>query len=248
MNRPARDIKKISFKSGMLADIKDAAKLPLHTWSWHEFPAELKKLFKANRPWELAGRFGSPDIGDPIQYHYLKMEGEGICEEIEFFNLAIAMFAQEITDDLRRLFQCLIQTERMLKKSLQANHMKNNTAKAAGEEAKIHSINRGVAIIKPKEPYLNWIRKLPDPDMAVDLEELRTDCLAILVPEKSSDQDGMKFIKSNYRWIYDMMLGGWWTQESDWPKDRNWTMFLEWFDVEFHSLIIDPLDRAIIKE
>lgn len=48
------------------------------------------------------------------------------------------------------------------------------------------TINRGVAIIKPKEPYLNWIRNLPDPDMEIGLKELRTDCTAVLVPEKDS--------------------------------------------------------------
>lgn len=112
----------------------------------------------------------------------------------------------------------------------------------------MHSINRGVAIIKPKQPFLDWLQKIPDPMPDITLDELRTDCEVILVPERDSDPDGMKYIHANCRFIFEMMLDGYWTDENDWPKKIDWRLFKEWFDVEFHSVVNDLSDDPIIKE
>ena len=36
-----------------------------------------------------------------------------------------------------------------------------------------------------------------------------------------------------------MELAGWHQLEEDWPANRTYTMFREWFTVEWHSLVID---------
>lgn len=112
----------------------------------------------------------------------------------------------------------------------------------------MYSIDRGIAVIKPKQPFLDWIRRLPDPHFQVTLEELHTDSISILVPERDSDPDGLEFIREKHSWIFEVMLHGWWTDEDAWPKERGWKTFREWFDVEFHSEIIDFTDRPIRKE
>ncbi len=112
----------------------------------------------------------------------------------------------------------------------------------------MYAIDRGVAIIKAKQPFLDWVRNLPDPDTTITLERLHDDCDALLVPESDSDPDGMKFIKANHDWLFEMMLEGWWTDEASWPKKRDWKTFNEWFDVDFHSVLIDPTERPIKKE
>lgn len=112
----------------------------------------------------------------------------------------------------------------------------------------VYSIDRGIAVIKPRQPFLDWIRNLPDPEHQITLEELRSDCVSILVPERESDQDGMKFIRANHSWIFEVMLHGWWTDEASWPVKRDWKTFLEWFDVEFHSEVIDLTSHPIHKE
>ena len=38
-------------------------------------------------------------------------------------------------------------------------------------------------------------------------------------------------------------------QDDDtWPEDITYEMFLEWFDVEFHSMVFDSLSYNIEKE
>lgn len=115
----------------------------------------------------------------------------------------------------------------------------------------MYAINRGVAIIKPKQPFLDWVRALPDPDEHVSrmtLASLRQDCTCILVPERNSDPDGLKFIRENLSWLFERMLEGMWTDENDWPVKRDWKTFREWFEVEFHSVLLDPTDRPVYKE
>lgn len=113
----------------------------------------------------------------------------------------------------------------------------------------MYTIDRGLVVVKPKQPYLNWIRALPDPDDKITLEVLRDgECLSILIPEDDDDSTGMRFVESNCDWIFEMSLKAWWTDDKDWPAKRDWATFREWFDVEFHSIVIDPLDEPIEKE
>jgi hypothetical protein len=42
----------------------------------------------------------------------------------------------------------------------------------------MYSVNRQVAIIKPKEPHVDWINSLPGVDEPSDIDELNCDCTA----------------------------------------------------------------------
>jgi hypothetical protein len=35
------------------------------------------------------------------------------------------------------------------------------------------------------------------------------------------------------------------TDESDWPKVRDLKLFREWFDIKFHSLVLDLVDEPL---
>jgi len=37
------------------------------------------------------------------------------------------------------------------------------------------------------------------------------------------------------------------TDESLWPKKRILDMFRDWFDVEYHSMVLDTIDESIEK-
>ncbi len=44
-------------------------------------------------------------------------------------------------------------------------------------------INRSLILLKPKQPFLNWLRALDDDDNDLTLKELSDDSTAYLVPE-----------------------------------------------------------------
>jgi hypothetical protein len=108
-------------------------------------------------------------------------------------------------------------------------------------------INRAVAIIKPKQPFLDWVNST-DPDTKLTLEQVRSDPLCILIPDFDSPSEAKAFIKSNYAEIWEWQLYAYWTDGTTYPKHRPFEKFKDWFDVEFCSEVIDWLDEAIETE
>lgn len=43
-------------------------------------------------------------------------------------------------------------------------------------------------------------------------------------------------------------LFSWCTCQNWWPQDRTKEMFWDWFDVEFHSMVIDPYEDRIKRK
>ena len=45
--------------------------------------------------------------------------------------------------------------------------------------------------------------------------------------------------------LFEQELFEWSKDESEWPINRDLEMFLEWFDIEFYSTVIDSVDEGI---
>ena len=108
-------------------------------------------------------------------------------------------------------------------------------------------INRGVAVIKPKQPFLDWLGRLPDP-LDSSLEELRRDCTVILIPDELDDIKASRYMKRIYREIFDAELAAWHLTVDDWPADRDYAMFQAWFEIDVHSLVLDSSNAPIQRE
>jgi hypothetical protein len=106
-------------------------------------------------------------------------------------------------------------------------------------------INRSLLILKPKQPFLDWAHSLDAEGKHFTLEQWTEDSTAYLVPELWEDADQEELLESSYDILFEEQLAGWWTDEAAWPKARNLKMFLEWFDVEFHSLVFDLCNGPI---
>ena len=112
----------------------------------------------------------------------------------------------------------------------------------------MQSINRLVAIIKPREPFLRWLESHPDWDLDMTLEELRADCTALLIPEFDDNEQARSYIEVNCRIVFEMQLNGWYTDPAMWPEKRNLSIFRQWFHVEIHSTAVDTLNEGIRKD
>ncbi len=102
------EIKKIHFKSGLLANKLEAKDLFCHIWDWEELPKKLKELLAKDKPWELSGSYGHPSAAEPIQYHHISFIGEHKTADLEFFNLSVVYFQTKETEELQRIFRCLV--------------------------------------------------------------------------------------------------------------------------------------------
>lgn len=115
-------------------------------------------------------------------------------------------------------------------------------------EPEMQAINRQVAILKPKQPFLDWNLSLPDAG-SLDLKfgDIHKDRTVYLIPEFDSEDESLEFVYLNFIFFFEEELHGWYTDESAWPKMTLGT-FKKWFDVEIHSVAIDLLNEKIEKE
>ena len=112
----------------------------------------------------------------------------------------------------------------------------------------MHTINRSVAIIKPKQPFVDWINSQSSPEDMISLEDVREDCMAVLLPQYDYDQEAIGYIEKLCKWIFETHLKEEFRKKKNWPKKRDNETFKKWFDVELHSIIIDPYEDDIEKE
>ena len=101
-------------------------------------------------------------------------------------------------------------------------------------------INRCVLIVKPKQPFLDWIHSWDEARYTLD--DVREESTAYLVPEYEMDDEQMEILADFHQQIFAEELFSWCTDDALWPEIDDLKMFLEWFDVEFHSMVYDLAD------
>ncbi|MFQ6078844.1 MAG: hypothetical protein ACE5NJ_06890 [Thermodesulfobacteriota bacterium] len=106
-------------------------------------------------------------------------------------------------------------------------------------------VNRGVVIVRPKQPYLDWARSLGDSGVMPDVKGERT---IYLIPDFESDEQAWEILEEIYDEIFDNELWGWHTDPSAWPQDRSFPVFQQWFHVESHSVVEDLCRYDIVDE
>ena len=107
-----RDVERIEYRRGMLESGDKPDVLPFRTWSIAELSVDARNAIQEERILELAGVYGDPDVGDPVEYDHLKLVGPEGVVEIEFFNRGITLF---MTDDerFRRIHRVLCKLGRI---------------------------------------------------------------------------------------------------------------------------------------
>jgi hypothetical protein len=108
----------------------------------------------------------------------------------------------------------------------------------------MYDIDRSLLVVKPKKPFFDWVQAVSyDEDLT--LEDVREDASAYLIPELESPDEEAEILKKCYEDIFGSQLSSWYIDPQVWPQQRDFKMFLEWFDIEFHSLVFDLLNEPI---
>jgi hypothetical protein len=109
------------------------------------------------------------------------------------------------------------------------------------EEFEDNYIDRQAIILKPRKPFLDWINKFDPEDLITDLKDAST----YLIDNELFDLE--KWLKKNYKTLFEMELDSWWTDQKDWPKKRTYKLFTEWFEITTSSVIYDLEHRPVSK-
>ena len=106
-------------------------------------------------------------------------------------------------------------------------------------------LNRGVVMVKPKQPYLDWALGLDDSGLVPDTDEDRN---VYLIQSFESDEEAWEILETVYDSIFENELWGWHTDPAGWPQNRTLEMFRAWFDVELHSMVEDLCDDTFVDD
>ena len=110
-------------------------------------------------------------------------------------------------------------------------------------------IDRAAIILRYKQPVVDWINEADpyDRDPGTTLDHVNEERTVYLIEERYVDSpaDFERWLKRNYKTLFEAELMGWYTDPSLWPKQRSLKVFNEWFDVECHTVIFDLGKYAI---
>ena len=113
-------------------------------------------------------------------------------------------------------------------------------------------INRAAIILKYKEPAVRWINDA-DPyneDPRITAESVNSDRTVYLISDEDADTPDAveRWIKRNFKALFEAELEGWYNDPELWPKKRTQKLFREWFDIECHTLLFDTVGAEIYDD
>lgn len=106
-------------------------------------------------------------------------------------------------------------------------------------------VNRNALLVKPKPAFWLWF-KTNDKDFTGP--ELPIENTIYLISEKDSDEETVKWLKKNFDKIFINELEGRIIVEDYWPTKRNYKMFRDFFEVEFHHMVLDMEKEPVTKD
>lgn len=110
-------------------------------------------------------------------------------------------------------------------------------------------VNRGAVILKYKEPIFKWIIEADPSERKAEMtvEEANKERTVYLISDDDAENVD-KWIRENFGALFEAELEGWYTDETLWSRNRGYEVFMEWFDVECHSVIMDTVSGIIYDD
>ena len=102
-------------------------------------------------------------------------------------------------------------------------------------------INRNAIILKPLQPFLDWLADLYPGEMH-DVSEMTTYLVSVEIGDVEA------WLKKKFDKLFMQELEGWHTNKKEWPQKRTYTMFKQWFQVEVSSMVYDLEKEPVFKE
>jgi hypothetical protein len=101
-------------------------------------------------------------------------------------------------------------------------------------------VRRAAVTVTPKQPYIDWANGIDEDGVKIG-EDFWPERHVYLIGDVSDvipfDRDVI--VRPYFKAIFEEELNGWYRLESAWPSPRTYETFLEWFEVEVHSMVLD---------
>jgi hypothetical protein len=80
------------------------------------------------------------------------------------------------------------------------------------------------------------------------MADVRREPTIYLLPESGSDKEATEFLSEVCDEIFEEQLNGWHQVPDSWPQDRRFVVFKDWFDHQFHSMVVDTCNTPLTSE
>jgi len=110
------------------------------------------------------------------------------------------------------------------------------------------TINRSAIVVRPAQPFLNWLHQVDPTSAHLTLEDLQREPTIYLVAECDSQEQAIEYLGESVRDIFEEQLDGWYRVPAVWPAKQDAVMLQSWFEISFHSMIVDICDDALEHE
>jgi hypothetical protein len=115
-------------------------------------------------------------------------------------------------------------------------------------EGIVVTLNRSALVVKPKQPFLEWLHAADPTNHGLTLPDLSREPTIYLIPECDTPIDVEDVLQELCDEIFCGQLAGWYTDTDSWPTDRSFQAFRRWFDYQHHSMLVDLCDEPLIGE
>ena len=109
-------------------------------------------------------------------------------------------------------------------------------------------VKRAAITVTPKQSYIHWANALDEDGVKID-EDFASEKSVYLIGDVSDiipfDRDVI--VRPYFKAIFEEELNSWYRLESAWPSPRTFETFLEWFEVEVHSMVLDLQGSRLIR-
>ena len=103
----------------------------------------------------------------------------------------------------------------------------------------MRTINRSAVVVVPKQPFLDWLHSVDLTSGELTLADARRDTGIYLLPEYDLEPELEAYLEEVCEGIFEEQLNSWCRAEELWPEDRNFSIFRQWFECRFHSMLFD---------
>jgi hypothetical protein len=109
-------------------------------------------------------------------------------------------------------------------------------------------INRSAIVVKPAQPFLDWLHRVDSTSAHLTLEDLALERTVYRLPECENEEQALEYLRDACNAIFEEQLNGWYRVPSIWPQQRDLNTFSRWFEWSLHSMIIDLCQYPIVHE
>ena len=108
-------------------------------------------------------------------------------------------------------------------------------------------VKRAAITVTPKQPYIDWANAIDEDGVKIGEEFWPEKHIYLIEDISDTPFDREAIARSYFETIFKEELNGWYRLESAWPSPRTFGVFLEWFEVEIHSMVLDMRGGWLIR-